>query len=61
MSWRGRILDKLNSMPEPSRTQSLLEFEKHEYFSRNARKHNCLIEDVPHPAMKTDDDGNWVM
>lgn len=61
MMWRERILKKLNALPEPKRTQALKEFEVHDYCSRKERNHNCLIEDIPHPAMAVNDDGEWIV
>ena len=61
MMWRDRILEKINALPEPGRTEALREFEVHEYCARNGKKHNCLIEDIPHPDMAIDVDGNWIL
>lgn len=61
MIYREKILEKLNALPEPQRTKALCAFEVHEYCIANERKHNCLIEDIPHPAMAVDGDGNWII
>lgn len=61
MIHREKILEKLNALPEPQRSKALREFEVHEYCAANERKHNCLIEDIPHPDMAVDDNGNWIL
>ena len=62
MKWRERILEKINALPEPQKTKALQDFEIHEYCTRKERRHNCLIEDVPHPVMAVDDEtGEWII
>ena len=61
MTWRKRILKKLNALPEPKRTQALREFEAHDYCGRREKRHNCLIDDIPHPAMAVNDDDEWIL
>ena len=66
MSWRERIIQKINSLPEPQKTRAMQELEVHEYCGRNERKHNVLIADTPHPLMVLDGDrysrsGQWYM
>ena len=58
---RDIILEKINALPEPKRSMALREFEIDEYYARNERKHNCLIEDIPHPDMALDENGEWVV
>ena len=58
---REKILSKLNALPEEERRRALIEFEKHEYFSRNEQKHTAMIRDIPHPDMALDENGEWVM
>ncbi len=55
------ILDKINALPEEKRKKALLEFEQHEYFSRNEYKHTVMIRDIPHPDMALDANGDWIV
>lgn len=61
MKWRKRLLEKIESLPEPKRAHALMELEVHDYCAASEHKHNCLIEDIPHPAMAVDSDGNWII
>jgi len=61
MTYRDRVLEKLNSLPEPQRGIALREFEVHEYCAANEKKHICMIEDIPHPLLKPGKVGGWDM
>ena len=66
MSWRQRIFDKINSLPNERKSEALREFELHEYCAKQEKHHNVLIADNPHPLMILDGDrfsksGKWYM
>ena len=51
--------EKLMELPEQARESAIREYKIQEYFNRAASRHEVLLRDTPHPAMKLDSDGNW--
>ena len=65
-TFRGRILEKINSLPNEQREKALRDFELHEYCASKEGQHTILIRDIPHPLMALDGDrysrsGKWYM
>ncbi len=54
-------MDKINALPDERRKKALIEFEQHEYFSRNEQRHTSMIRDIPHPDMALDENGEWIL
>ncbi len=66
MSWRARILDKINSLPKEKREKALRELELHDYCCSKEEQHTVLIRDIPNKLMVLDGDrysrsGPWYM
>ena len=65
-TFRGRILEKINSLPNEQREKALRDFELHEYCASKEGQHTILIRDIPHPLIVLDGDrysrsGEWYM
>lgn len=61
LSFRDRILKKINFLPEEEKRQALMELEVHEYCSSRSDNHTVSIRDIPHPLMKLNENGDWAM
>ena len=46
-TFRGRILEKINSLPNEQREKALRDFELHEYCASKEGQHTILIRDIP--------------
>ena len=65
-TFRGRILEKINSLPNGQREKALRDFELHEYCASKEGQHTILIRDIPHPLIVLEGDrysrsGKWYM
>lgn len=64
-SFRQRLLNKINALPEEQKKKALLELELHDYFGSREDWHTIMIRDIPHPLIIVERDyysgNNWRM